>query len=255
MPRRTFQCDPQCPNVTRTHLSRSAVEECKSRRQQGKASRAAVLDYRVETPYEITRTTGDDFSGRVVRDDLSTAAMWRPNFHGATLDIPAERIEGAHLPGADLRGVTAHEFAPGVPVYAMAECYGAIVDDDAVHDATEGDRSWLLADPDSTPNTPEVRAALDFLVPLLQWSFSSKQWQDLLDRGYDPDELVEAAQEFPPRNERGFEEFMNSGSVAHALSVSPHEWGWGGRELTRPPQSMARARQARAARSGGFGAR
>jgi hypothetical protein len=247
----TYTCDAKCPNVTRTHMSRVAVQECRTLREAGAAQRSSVLSPKLETPFDITLTSGDDYHDMMVREDLSMTMKWRPNFVGASLEMDAYNIEGAHLPGADFRQVHSSEFVADLPVYMMTESRGAIVDDHHVEDATIGSRAWLLSAPESTPETESARLALDFAVPFLQWSFTHSQWEQLVAEGYDPDELVEAAQEFPPRNEPGFRAFMDTGDYTRAQSMHPHERSWGDRELTLPPQSNARRRQAKALRSMG----
>ena len=249
MTRKMFECDPKCPNVTRMHMSLAAVSECRAKREQGRVTRASALDTRAERTYDIAMTSDDNYVGAVVRDDLSAVAKWRPNFSRARLDMDVSHIEGAYLPGADFRGADSREFVPGVPSHMMTEARGAIVDDELVDEATQGARAWLLADVDKTPQTYDARMALDFVVPFLQWAFTNSQWEQLLREGYDPDELVEAAQEFPPRNERGFKAFMDSGDAVSSKSTFPDARSWGERELTLPPVSSAKMRQDRAARS------
>jgi len=246
MSRPTFLCDKNCPNVTRSHNSAAAVEECLSRRSRGEISRASALTPRAESAFDITLVAGDDFSGTVVREDLVRTPRWRPQFRGSRLDLRVFAIEGAHLPGADFRGAQSAEFSPGLPLHMMAEARGAIIDDEIVRDATEGDNAWLLASPDEQPQTYDAQTAADYVVPFIQWSFSDTQWQSLLAAGYDPDELVFAAQEFPPCNVAGFKAFMDCGDAVTAESLHPHREAWGERELVIPPRSAARIKQERA---------
>ena len=242
-PRTIFTCDAECPNVTRTHQTKGAMQTCKSKREQGGKKRASSLapQSKKDVSEEIPVIAGRNYSGTVVRDDLADSALWRPDFAGATLSLSVDQIEGAYLPGADFRHIASDDFVEGVPMYMMTEARGAVVDQHLVDDALFGDRAWLLTAPDENPETREGRIAAEFVVPFLQWSFSDDQWERYLNLGYDPEELVEAAQEFPPRNEAGFEHFMDSGDVAESETAHPHWQAWGERELTLPPMSNVRA--------------
>jgi len=245
-----FQCDANCPNVTRTHNTMSAVHECQSRRRNGGIERASALMPRRVPPFQITTRVGADYSGLPVVHDLSQMALWRPSFAGARMDtLDASMVEGAYLPGADFRGVECPDFVEGVPLYMMTEARGAIVDDEVVTEATTGERAWLLNEDVPVPASREARLAMDFVTPFLQWSFTSSHWNALLDDGYDPDEMVRAAQEFPPLNIEGFRVFLDSGDAVTAASMHPHEEAWGGRPLIVPPEANVRRDFDRARRS------
>lgn len=194
-------------------------------------------------PPEISMLSGEDLSGQTISGrNFSTDALWRPNFSGANIAVGEYDFLGAHLPGADFRGTNATEIVPGLPAYMLSEARGAIVDDHFMHDSTQGETYWVLSAPEDTPENPDAEEVVRHGVPFIQWSFSDSQWERLLHEGYDPDELVDAAQEFPPGNDAGFRMFMDGASTQRIEVAAPHSQAWGGRRLMVPPMSNARRR-------------
>lgn len=240
--RRTIACDDDCINVTRSHFSVTARDVCRAKRQGGEAARAQALIPRAQV-IPVASHAGVNYEGRVVTDDLSTLSLWRPRFRDAVLDMPMEFMEGAHLPGADFRGVDSPEVDLAVRLYMLAEARGAIIDDEVRLQATQGEYGWLTDESRDIPVDHDARFAMDFACPFIQWSFSSSQWENLISQGFPANDLVEAAQVFPPLNEAGFEMFLVCGDAQEAAAIFPHRTAWGGRSLrTPPPANIQRVR-------------
>lgn len=247
MARRYFPCDSGCPMVTRSHRTLSARRACQDR-NAAERSRPEALAPKPPALIPLTPVTGVSFRGRDIQVDLSDASLWCADFAHATFRLDAAAIEGAFLPGVDLRGFDGGEAWPGVPMIALTEARGAIVDDELVA-GLESAMPWMFAQPEDTLDTPDTRLVEMYTVPFLQWSIVASAWEQLRAEGHTPNTIVEAAQTIPGRNVDALRAHLRGASAADAIEAHPHDQAWGPRPLTLPPQSNASRRHAQVLRS------